>query len=159
MTAINTDPYDEFDIDRILADLNRLGPLPREALEQAIAHRDRVVPAFLDILEDYLRDPERNTRYETALFLIVHLLAQFREPRAYPLVMRLLMLDDEQVERTLGEATTATLPNVVISLFDGDPAPLYRVIENPEADPFVRWSLFAAFGFLAKAGRIGREEA
>ncbi len=152
-TSIDQSPAHDTEIDRILADLAAADSLPRDALEWAAAHRHAVTPVFLEAIESYLQYPDSNRNAEPALMFIVHLLAQFRESRAYPLVMRLVSLEPERVERILGEATTETLPKVAISLFDGDPGPIQSVIENEAADEFIRLGLFEAMAFLVKEGR------
>ena len=108
-------------------------------------------------MEAFVADPESHVGLEQAPFFILHLLAQFREKRAYPLLMRLVALDPDVVEEVLGDAATETLPRLAISLFDGDPRPLQTVIENPKADEHIRGGLFEALAYLAKEGRVDRK--
>jgi hypothetical protein len=142
------------DIDSLITDLTETPLLPRRALSQAIAHNGVVTPAFLTILEDYVAHPLENARQEDAIFFAIHLLAQFREKRAYRPLMRLLALDAERVEAVLGDAVTTTLPRVVASLFDGDLRPAQAIIENAQVDEFVRSSVLEALGFLTAQGEI-----
>jgi hypothetical protein len=145
------------DIDSLITNLTETPLLPRRALSQAIARNGVVTPAFLDILKDYVAHPSENARQEDAIFFAIHLLAQFREKRAYRPLMRLLALDPERVEAVLGDAATTTLPRVVASLFDGDPRPAQAIIENAQVDQFVRSSVLEALGFLTAQGEIDLE--
>lgn len=147
----------EFDVDEILSEFGGHDGLPRTALEWAVANRDAATPAFLEAIETYLENPKPGEEEEAALFFIVHLLAQFREKSAYPLLMRLFSLDSDRVRRVLGDGTTETLPRIAISVFDGDPRPMQAVIENKEADEYVRAGLFEALAFLVKEGRSDLE--
>jgi hypothetical protein len=156
-TSIDQSPTHDAEIEWILTDLAATDGLPLDALEWAITHRDAVTPGFLEAIESYLRDPDSNRGVEPALLLIILLLAQFRETRAYPLVMRLVSLEPGRVERILGDAKTETLPRVVISLFDGDPGPIQGVIENADADEFIRSGLFEALAFLVGEGKADLE--
>jgi hypothetical protein len=140
------------DVDEILFEFSEYDGFPRRALERAVANRTAVTPAFLEAIEIYLENPKLNEE-EPALFFIVHLLAQFREKLAYPLLMRLFSLDSDRLHRILGDGTTETLPRIAISVFDGDPRPMQAVIENKEADEYARAGLFEALAFLVKEGR------
>lgn len=146
------------DVDEILFEFSEYDGFPRTALERAVANRDAVTPAFLETIQTYLENPKLNEEEEPALFFIVHLLAQFREELAYPLLMRLFSLDSDRVHRILGDGTTETLPRIAISVFDGDPRPMQSVIENKEADQYVRAGLFEALAFLVKEGRSDLED-
>jgi len=141
------------DVDEILFEFSEYDGFPRRALERAVANRDAVTPAFLETIQTYLENPKLNEEEEPALFFIVHLLAQFREELAYPLLMRLFSLDSNRLHRILGDGTTETLPRIAISVFDGDPRPMQAVIENKEADEYARAGLFEALAFLVKEGR------
>jgi hypothetical protein len=144
----------DFDVDGILLDFAERGDFPREALEWAIANSADITPELLKTLETYVDGPGLDRDREDALFFIVHLLAQFRETRAYRPLMRLFSLDSARLERILGDATTETLPKIAISVFDGDPGPMQAVIEDETADEFVRSGLLEALAFLVKEGKV-----
>ena len=146
-------------LDQILKELSTANELPRAALEAAIAQRDEVTPVFLEILEDFVAGGARDESQYELVFFIVHLLGEFRETRSFRPLMDLLRFDPITLEKVLGDATTEDLPKLVISLYDGEFARLKAVIDDSEADEFVRWSLMTAFGYLAWEGRIDREEA
>lgn len=114
----------ELDVDEVLFELAEHDGFPRRALESAVAHQDAVAPAFMEAIEAYLTIPDLNQGEEPAVFFMVHLLAQFRERQAYPLLMRLFSLHPDRLHRILGNATTETLPRITISVFDGDPRPM-----------------------------------
>ncbi|MDH3594209.1 MAG: DUF1186 domain-containing protein, partial [Rhodospirillales bacterium] len=148
----------DFETDEIVFEFAEHDGFPRKALERAIANRDAVTPDFLERIEAYLNGPGLDGADEDALFFIVHLLAQFREKRAYRLLMRLFSLDSARLHRILGEAKTETLSRIAISVFDGDPGPMQEVIEDKDADEFVRSGLFQALAFLVKEGRVDLED-
>src|SRR5262249_57512706 len=90
---------------------------PREALEQAAAQKDEITPHLLKILERVANDPDEilyrdDSSYHYALFL----LAQFRETRAYPLVVRIASLPPEMVDALLGDTITEGLPKILASI-------------------------------------------
>lgn len=69
---------------------------PREALESADAHRDVLGAPLLRALERGIGDPSGASPEEATLFAYaLYLLAKWREPRAYPYVLRWLTLPGE----------------------------------------------------------------
>jgi hypothetical protein len=65
-------------------------------------------------------------------------LAQFRETRAYHPLTELLALPDELPGRLFGDSIAGGMGRVLASLYDGDEAPLRRLIEDPGVDAYVR---------------------
>jgi hypothetical protein len=133
---------------------------PREALEQAIAQKDEITPHLLKILERVVDDPEEVLDEEDSSYLYaLHLLAQFRETRAYPLVVRIASFPPDLVDRLLGDTITETLPKILASVSGGDTSLIKQLAENTEAEEFVRCSAFRALLALVVSGDISREEA
>ena len=65
------------------------GTFPRQALEEAVGRREQVIPVLLQILEEAAHNVEDVYEQEDYMAHIyaMFLLAQFREKRAYPLVV------------------------------------------------------------------------
>ena len=65
------------------------GTFPREAVVQAIEQREVITPELLRILEDARDNIEHlsETGYMAHIYAM-YLLAEFREPRAYPLIVQ-----------------------------------------------------------------------
>ena len=116
-------------------------------------------PALLEFLDRAARGQELGETESDALFLIVHLCAERREPRACGPLLRLLAGAAERVEDLLGDALTETLKRVVASVFDGDFAALQAVILNQAANEYARESLLYALVPLVGDGRIDRQAA
>jgi len=78
------------ELQEILSELEYLddGTFPRQALEQAIARREETTPHLLASLEQdigAIATIIEDERIYMAHLYAMYLLAQFREPRAYPL--------------------------------------------------------------------------
>ena len=148
------------DIPEILQHLETYtGSFPRAAVEEAIARRDEIIPDLLHVLEDLVeRAPELDARggYEAHLFAMF-LLAQFRETRAYPLVVRLAMLPGDLLDSLCGEFIASDLGRVLASVYDGDPAGIQSIVENGSADQWARGAALDALVTLVAAGKISRE--
>jgi hypothetical protein len=134
------------------------GPvLPRDALKQAKDRWPEVSPHLLAVLQDAADGGELSDRVRWILFFGLFLMAQVRETRAFrPLCI--LAADAKRIDGVLGDAITEDLSGMFVRLYDGDAAPLRMVIENPDADQFVRNAGIEALAILTASGRIDRSE-
>jgi hypothetical protein len=129
--------------------LDQLGSgegMPIEAIRAATAER-------IDAIERC--DPEGEVQ-ENGLFIAFHLLGQWREKSAYRKLARFLRWPE--VEAILGGATTETCHKVMANVFDGDPAPIYEIIHDADADEFVRGRMFDTLVILVLQGQLDRQE-
>jgi hypothetical protein len=72
--------------------LNR-GLFPRRALQEAVAQREGITPELLRILretQENIREIAQQEDYMAHIYAMF-LLAQFREPRAYPLLVEFFL--------------------------------------------------------------------
>jgi hypothetical protein len=145
------------DAETILRQLGKTEGLPVEALRAASANRAVVLPVFLRAIEDFLGG-HATPETERALFFIFHLLGEWRERKAYRLLAALLRRPPDEVDHILGGAITETTHRVMAAVFDGDPAPLYEVIRDPNADEFVRAAVFHALAMVTLRSELSREE-
>ena len=145
------------DIDKILEDFAIPERFPREAIAAATANREEVLPRFLKELEDFaagVDEPE----VPTPVFCIFHLLGSWGETRAYRTMARALMADEERVDWAFGDAVTETVHRVMLSVYDGDPQPLYDIIESDRAHPWMRGKMMELLALLARRGQLPREQ-
>jgi hypothetical protein len=145
------------DAQELLVELTVPEGLPREALGWADAHRDELVPVFLDFLRRYIDEPDE-PEVPTALFYVIHLLGSWREKRAYRLMAEVLRTDPERLDWDLGDAIAESVPRLLRNVFDGDPAPLYEIIECETADDFLRSETIETLAVLAHTGALPRDE-
>jgi len=111
-------------------DRNR-GYFPRQAVEEALARREEITPHLLRSLEEAAEfaNPADEADLPFLPIYALFMLAQFREKRAYPLVIKLCKLPEESLEALIGD-TRATLfkPQSVL-----EPGPLHAVISAWQA--------------------------
>ncbi len=75
------------DAQEILSRLERYeGSFPEAAIQEAVAHRDDIIPPLLEVLEAVAREPDSFASDGDRMIHIyaMYVPAQFREPRAYP---------------------------------------------------------------------------
>jgi hypothetical protein len=131
--------------------------LPREAMQWALDHWDEAAPELLSVVERYTSGADRSDETASAVFFIVHLAGEKQDTRVFSLLCRLAQ-DGEAVEAALGDATTTTLKQILISTYDGNLDTLKELIEAAEADEFVRADALEVLAYLTATGRVPREE-
>jgi uncharacterized protein len=146
------------DIAKITQDFATCGhKLPAAAMRAALAQWEECSSHFLALLEQFIRGEDRSRETIHILFFAVNLMAQQREHRAFaPLCT--LATDIDLFEEVLGEnGPTELLPRLLVSTYDGRSELLKALIENAEADEFVRSSALDALAFLTYRGDIARQ--
>ncbi len=149
------------DIEEILEQLEyNTGKFPREALEAAIAGRDEIIPDLLLILEQAERDIPGLIGREDYLAHIyaMYLLAQFREQRAYPLLVRFFSFPGEASVDATGDVVTEDLGRILASVCGGDTTLIEGLIENEAASGWVRGAGLSSLLTLVSVGEKSRED-
>lgn len=129
------------EISDILQNLERsVSEIPRTALQEAVAHREEITPHLLRILDDVIADPRAAAADQDNMAHIyaMYLLAQFREPRAYPLLVRLYSIPGETVFDIAGDVVTQDPGNILASVRGGDVDGMAALVENNEANQYAR---------------------
>lgn len=136
------------------------GKFARAAVEAAVERREEVTPELLRTLEDTVNraaqlDAEGD--YMAHLYAMF-LLAQFRETRAYPLVVRFASLPGDLLDSLCGDFITEDLGAVLASVCGGDLAAIQCLIENEATDQWVRGAALSSLVTLVAAAQKSRDE-
>jgi hypothetical protein len=149
------------DIENVLQELRYLetGHFPRAALEAAIAQRETITPHLLQALEDAPRMLERFVTEEDYMLPLYafYLLAQFRETRAYPLIVAFFSQPGELPLDMTGDFVTEDLGRVLASVSGGDTAPMKPLIEDPQVNEYTRAAAMGGLITLFVEDAITRE--
>lgn len=133
---------------------------PKEAIREAIAHRDEIIPSLLDILKTVAHDPQgfADDPKRMSHIYAMYLLAQFRETRAYPLLVEIFSTPGETPMDLAGDVVTEDLGRIVASVSDGDMSGITQLVENKEANEFVRSAALTGMVTLVACGKRSRDE-
>jgi uncharacterized protein YecA (UPF0149 family) len=117
------------------------GKFPFDRIQKIIERREEAIPFLLQIMQELLEkgnkhffDRESRHDYLYALYL----LAQFRSKELYPLLMELLTKPDEELDELFGGTLTEDMSRILLSVYNGHPEPLMRLIEDPGTGESVR---------------------
>jgi hypothetical protein len=148
-------------VEEIFSQLQRNeGHFAKDAVLEAVAHRDEVIPSLLNVLRDVANNPEPYASDPNSMILIyaIYLLAQFRESRAYPLLVQILSLSGEMPFDLLGDTVTEGLGRILACVSDGDISGMTSLIENEQVNPYVRSAAMRGLLTLVACGKRTREE-
>jgi hypothetical protein len=137
-----------------------LGKFARAAVEAAVARREEVTPELLSVLEETVDRPgqlDAEGDYMAHLYAMF-LLAQFRETRAYQLVIRFAALPGDLLDSLCGDFITEDLGQVLASVCGGELAGIQSLIENEDTDEWVRGAALSSLVTLVAAGQKSRDE-
>ena len=132
----------------------------RAAVEAAEARPEEITPELLRILEetvDRAAQLDAEGDYMAHLYAMF-LLAQFRETRAYPLVVRFASLPGDLVDSLCGDFITEDLGQVLASVCGGELAGVQSLIENEATDQWVRGAALSSLVTLVAVGQKSRDE-
>jgi uncharacterized protein len=147
-----TDP-----VDAIVQELEAAEYRPDAALRRAVVHADGIAPAVIALVEKAAEGIYLFPKQQRLFFWGIHVLAAARHTTLYQPLLRLLHLGRaEYLDDLFDDALTGTLPRVLISIFDGDAAPLFELCALKSADEYLRWGLFEAIARLTFDGAIPR---
>ena len=137
------------------------GRFAREATLAAIEKREEITPHLLRILEETIEQAHKlveDPSYMAHMYAL-HLLAQFREGRAYPLVARLFSIPGKVVDDLAEDFLTEGLGPVLASVAHGDPSLIKGLVENREAYTWARVGALRAIPAMVGAQELPREAA
>jgi uncharacterized protein len=142
----------------VIAALEAADRRPDAALRAAMSRAGEIAPAVIELLDTATSGAALLGPQENLLFWGIHVLGAARRTELYHPLMRFLRAcKDDDLDRLLGDAKTATLPQIVISVFDGDPLPLLDACADRGVDEYARWNLIGALARLTFDGAIARE--
>ena len=149
------------DVEQILEELDRNPTqVPQIALKEAVAHRKEIIPRLLAVLEEaaknqafFAGDQDRNVH-----IYAMYLLAEFRELRAYPLLVKIFSAPGEVPFDLAGDVVTQDLCSILASVSGGDPSGMMELVENEKANEWVRGAALDGLVTLVACGGQSRDE-
>jgi hypothetical protein len=108
------------------------------------------------VADDPVKHAERKD-YMLPLFAL-HLLAQFREKRAYAPIIKMFSAPGETPFDLFGDTVTEGLSRILASVYDGNPALLHGLVESERVNEFVRSAALNTLLVLEHTGQMPRAE-
>jgi hypothetical protein len=135
------------------------GSFPKDLVAEVVERREEATPRFLSMLEDIDRDPEPWLEEDQMIHIYaLYLLALFRETRAYPLLVRIFSRPGEFSFELVGDVVTQDLSRMLASVSGGDVSGMITLIENEQANEYVRSAGMDGMVRLVDSGQGARDE-
>lgn len=136
------------------------GYYPRGPVRAAIAQQEEMTPYLLRIVKQAAEDVERlmTDDEEDAYIFAFYLLAQFRERRAYPLIVDFFSIPGDATLEMTGDFVTEDLQRVLASVSGGDMGPMVSLAKDASLNEFVRSAGLGAMMCLFVEGLLSRDE-
>ena len=131
-----------------------------EFWKAAIEQREAITPELLRVVEAVAEDPlafAQRQDYMLHLFAM-HLLARFREKRAYAPIVKMFSAPGETPFDLADDTVTEGLKRILASVYDGNPGPLHGLVESQEINEFVRDAAIDTFLVLGHTGQMARDQ-
>jgi len=133
---------------------------PQQAVEEAVADREAVIPELLRVLNaaiSSIAEIAAQDDYMGHIFAMF-LLAQFREEQAYQPLINLVSGEPMYVDEALGDVITEDLGKMLACVCNGDISLICGMIEDPNVTEYVRSAGLDALVILVARGIKTREE-
>jgi len=134
-------------------------PFPRPAIAFANAHRAEVAPFLIESLTRIAADPAIAQDSEYVLHLYaMHLLATWRDARAYAPLAALGHHSDDALDIVMGDVVTESYGRSLASVCDGDIVPLQALFEDAQASHWARTAALEAWAVRVIEGDSARDD-
>jgi len=122
-----------------------------------LARQDEITPVLLEFLDVAIINHEHLEDDYSGYLYALYLLAQFREKKAFPLVIKLASLPGKYPEELLGDILSDDLHKIIASVYDGDIVAIQQLIENLSCNMWSRDAGIKSLLALVKANKLGRQ--
>jgi hypothetical protein len=147
------------DAHSLFSDLANADGLPKNILEKCVRDKEETIPFILELLERAANGEKLGDDERSALFFLIHIIGELGVEAACSPILKFLQNEQDYLDATIGDAITVNMHKIIISVYDGNAAGLYEVIDNHHADVYARSAVFDAWTYLVAVGKIERLEA
>lgn len=149
------------EVPKIFSEIERIrGCYPEAAIRAAMDRREELTPILLGIVRDAIANAEAVAEDGDRVDHLhaMYLLAYWREPALYPLLIAFARLPGELPHDLGGDLVTEDLGRMLATVCGDDLAPIYALIEDASVEEFVRAAAIRSLLILVVAGRLTRDE-
>lgn len=131
---------------------------PEEAFQVIEENFEEAKPYLLEAIEHAITEQEQLDKEYQLHFYALFFLGQFQEHDAFERITELVSLPPDVVGSLLGDLITEGLRNILYCTYNGNLKILEDVIENPEADEYVREDMLNVMAQLYLDGELEKED-
>lgn len=143
-------------LEKIKYNNNRI--FPRQALIEAIKKKEEITPYLLKIISSASKNIHQLEPTYIAHIYAMYLLAQFREPKAYPIIVDFFSHPGRISLDATGDVATEALQRMLPAVCNGDISLIKQMIENPKLNEYIRCAGLDSLVTLVAVGEKSCDE-
>ena len=129
-----------------------------EAVKEIRENKGKINTYLLAELDENIKNYNAKKGFSIFVDYALFLLAEFKEKKAFPLILKLLSIPKLDGYNALGEGTMEQLSSMIVSVFDGDFKGLNTIIQNKHIDYCIRSRVIETYIYFYKNNLINKED-
>lgn len=109
-----------------------------ETVKEIRKNKGKINSYLLEELNKNIENYNSEKGFPLFVDYALFLLAEFKEKKAFPLILKMLSIPSLDGYNALGDGLMEKLSSIMVSVFDGDFKGLNKIIENKNIDNYIR---------------------
>ena len=132
----------------------------KDAILEARKYKGKINDLLLQEVENYSNDlaKQPDTYPPFSVIYSIYLLAEFKDKRLFPTLIRLFSQENDEILDILGDWVLDDLAPILVSVFPNDYESLNSIIENAKINKYIRAEFLNCYSYFYFTGMISQDE-
>ena len=129
-----------------------------ETVKEIKKNKGKVNSYLLEELSKNIENYNSEKGFPIFVDYALFLLAEFKEKKAFPLILKMLSIPNLDGFDVLGDGVMEKLSSIMVSVFDGDFKGLNEIIENKDIDSYIRNSALETYVYFYQNNLVDKKD-
>ena len=129
-----------------------------ETVKEIRKNKGKVNSYLLEELSKNIENYNSEKGFPVFVDYALFLLAEFKEKKAFPLILKMLSIPNLDGFDVLGDGVMEKLSSIMVSVFDGDFLGLNEIIENKDIDSYIRNSALETYVYFYQNNLVDKKD-
>ena len=129
-----------------------------ETVKEIKKNKGKVNSYLLEELSKNIENYNSEKGFPIFVDYALFLLAEFKEKKAFPLILKMLSIPHLDGFDVLGDGVMEKLSSIMVSVFDGDFKGLNKIIENKDIDSYIRNSALETYVYFYQNNLVDKKD-
>ena len=129
-----------------------------ETVKEIKKNKGKVNSYLLEELSKNIENYNSEKGFPIFVDYALFLLAEFKEKKAFPLILKMLSIPNLDGFDVLGDGVMEKLSSIMVSVFDGDFLGLNKIIENKDIDSYIRNSALETYVYFYQNNLVDKKD-
>ena len=129
-----------------------------ETVKKIKKNKGKVNSYLLEELSKNIENYNSEKGFPIFVDYALFLLAEFKEKKAFPLILKMLSIPNLDGFDVLGDGVMEKLSSIMVSVFDGDFLGLNEIIENKDIDSYIRNSALETYVYFYQNNLVDKKD-